>query len=359
MVSARAREGATVFFSRLLGVFSTDLGIDLGTCNTLVSVQGSGIVLAEPSVVAVKRGTNEIILKGKAVGSAAKEMLGRAPPGIEVIRPLKGGVIADFEVAEAMIRYFIDRVHGRKWGVRPRVVISVPSGITGVERRAVYNAAERAGARRVFLVEEPRAAGIGAGLPIEDPVASMVVDIGGGTTEVAVLALGDVVCSESLRTAGDQLDQAITAFLRESKRLLISERKAEEVKIHIGSAWPLERELSTQVPGRDAGTGMPQRVKVSSEEIREALSPPLDAIVGSIRKVLESTPPDLAADLVDRGILLCGGGALLRGLDIAFQKKLGLPVRLAKDPITCVAKGTGIFLENLDRFSMVLQSIEG
>ena len=348
-----------MFFSRLLGVFSTDLGIDLGTCNTLVAVQGSGIVLAEPSVVAVKRGTNEIIMKGRAVGSVAKEMLGRAPPGIEVIRPLRDGVIADFEVAEAMIRYFIDRVHSRRWGVRPRVVISVPSGITGVERRAVFNATERAGARRVFLLEEPRAAGIGAGLPIEDPIASMVVDIGGGTTEIAVLALGDVVTSESLRTAGDELDQAITGYLREHKRLLISERKAEEVKIHIGSACPLDRELTTKVPGRDAGTGMPQRVAVRSEEIREALTPPLDAILGAIRKVLESTPPDLAADLVDRGILLCGGGALLRGLDVSFQRKLGLPVRLAKDPITCVAKGTGIFLEDLDRFSMVLQSIEG
>lgn len=345
--------------NRLLGVFSTDMGIDLGTCNTLVTVQGQGIVLAEPSVVAVRKGTNKVLLGGKAVGSAAKEMLGRAPPNIDAIRPLKDGVIADFEIAEAMIRYFIDKVHNRRWGVRPRVVVAVPSGITGVERRAVYNAAERAGARKVYLVEEPRAAGIGAGLPVEEPVASMVVDVGGGTTEIAVLALGDVVISESLRVAGDDMDEAISRHLRKHHRLHIGEPTAERIKISIGSAHPQERELQMSVKGRDAVSGMPRGEKVTSEEVREALATPLDTIFGSVRKVLENTPPELAADLVDRGILLCGGGALLRGLDLAMSKAIGLPVRLAQEPLTCVAVGTGIYLDNLDRFASVLQGLEG
>lgn len=344
--------------NRLLGVFSTDMGIDLGTCNTLVSVQGQGIVLAEPSVVAVRRGTNKVLLGGKAVGATAKEMLGRAPPNIDAIRPLKDGVIADFEIAEAMIRYFIDRVHHRRWGVRPRVVIAVPSGITGVERRAVFNAAERAGARKVYLVEEPRAAGIGAGLPVEEPVASMVVDVGGGTTEIAVLALGDVVNSESIRVAGDDMDESIAANLRKDHRLLVGEPTAERIKISIGSAHPLERELQMAVKGRDTVSGMPRGGTVTSEEVRGALNGPLETIFSSVRKVLENTPPELAADLVDRGILLCGGGALLRGLDLAMSKAIGLPVRLAKDPLTCVAIGTGIFLENLDRFASILQGME-
>ena len=344
--------------NRLLGIFSTDMGIDLGTCNTLVYVQGQGIVLAEPSVVAVRKGTNKVLLKGKAVGSSAKEMLGRAPPNIDAIRPLKDGVIADFEIAEAMIRYFIDKVHNRRWGVRPRVVIAVPSGITGVERRAVYNAAERAGARKVYLVEEPRAAGIGAGLPVEEPVANMVVDVGGGTTEIAVLALADVVNSESLKVAGDDMDEAISAHLRQHHRLLIGEPTAERIKISIGSAYPLERELQMAVRGRDTVTGMPRGVKVTSEEVREALQAPMNAIYGSVRKVLERTPPELSADLVERGILLCGGGALLRGLDLAMAKAIELPVRLAKDPLTCVAAGTGIFLENLDRFASILEGME-
>ncbi|MCZ6691631.1 MAG: rod shape-determining protein [Planctomycetota bacterium] len=342
--------------SRILGMFSTDMGIDLGTCNTLVTVQGQGIVLAEPSVVAVRKGTNKVLMGGKAVGAAAKEMLGRAPPNIDAIRPMKDGVIADFEIAEAMIRYFIDRVHNRKWGVRPRVVIAVPSGITGVERRAVHSAAERAGARKVYLVEEPRAAGIGAGLPIDEPVASMVVDVGGGTTEIAVLALADVVISESIRVAGDDMDEAIAAHVRKEHQLLIGEPTAERIKISIGSAHPLERELQMSVKGRDTVSGMPRGETVTSEEMREALSGPIETIYSAIRKVLEQTPPELSADLVDRGILLCGGGALLRGLDRAMSDAINLPVRLADDPLICVAIGTGLFLENLDKFSDVLDA---
>ena len=347
-----------MFLNRLLGVFSTDMGIDLGTCNTLVAVQGQGIVLAEPSVVAVRKGSNKVLMGGNAVGSMAKEMLGRAPPNIEVIRPLKDGVIADFEIAEAMIRYFIDRVHQRRWGVRPRVVIAVPSGITGVERRAVYNAAERAGARRVYLVEEPRAAGIGAGLPIEEPVANLVVDVGGGTTEIAVLALGDVVVSESLRVAGDDMDKAIAEHLRKSHRLLIGDPTAERIKISIGSAFPLERELTMSVKGRDTVSGMPKAEKVTSEQIREALTGPLEGIFGGIRKVLERAPIELAGDLYDRGLLLCGGGALLRGIDRAMSEAIGLHVRIAKEPLTCVARGTGLFLENLDHFAAILNGMD-
>jgi rod shape-determining protein MreB len=339
-----------------LGLFSTDMGIDLGTANTLVSVVGEGIVLNEPSVVAVKKGTNEVLLNGSAVGAVAKAMLAKTPPGIEAIRPMKSGRIADFDITEAMLGYFIRKVHNRKWGVRPRVVIAVPSGITAVEKRAVYNSAERAGARKVYLISEPRAAGIGAGLPVEEPIGNMVVDIGGGTTEIAVLSLADVVVSDSLRVAGDDFDETIVNHLKRAHDLFIGDQTAERIKIEIGSAAPLKQELEMDVRGRDAKTGLPRNVVVTSQEVREALLVPVQAICDAIRGVLERTPPELAGDLVEHGLTLCGGSSLLRGLDVVIAGETGLPVKRADDPLTCVARGTGIFLENLDRYSSFLES---
>lgn len=348
-----------MIFDRFWGLFSSDLGIDLGTANTLISVRGEGIMLNEPSVVAVKRGTNRVLMNGEAVGFAAKDMLGKTPDSIEAIRPMKDGVIADFDITEAMLTYFIRKVHPHRWfkpRARPRVVIAVPAGITAVEKRAVYNSAERAGARRVYLIKEPRAAGIGAGLPIEEPTAQMVVDVGGGTTEIAVLSLADMVASESLRVAGDDMDDAIIGHLKRHHSLLIGEQTAERIKIQIGSAFPLEEELETEVRGRDAVTGLPRSVIVSSEEIREALREPVHMITAAIRSVLEKTPPELAGDLVSTGITLAGGGVLLKGFDKTIVEELGLPVTIAEDPLTCVAKGTSIFLENLDRFASLLES---
>jgi len=339
-----------------LGLFSTDMGIDLGTANTLVSVKGEGIVLNEPSVVAVKKGTNQVLLGGQAVGAVAKAMLSKTPPGIEAIRPLKNGRIADFDITEAMLGYFIRKVHNRKWGVRPRVVIAVPSGITAVEKRAVYNSAERAGARKVYLISEPRAAGIGAGLPVEEPIGNMIVDIGGGTTEIAVLSLAEVAVSESLRLAGDDFDQAIIDHMKRAHNLFIGDQTAERIKIEIGSVAPLEQELEADVRGRDAMTGLPRLVRVGSVEIREALLEPVRQICQAVRSVLERTGPELAGDLVERGLVLCGGSSLLRGLDTVIAKETGLPVRRAEEPMTCVARGTGIFLENLDRYSSFLES---
>ena len=344
--------------NRIVGKFSTDLGIDLGTANTLVCVRGKGIVINEPSVVAVKAGTNQVLLDGLAVGSQAKAMLGRTPASIQAIRPLQDGVIADFEITEAMLKYFITRVQNRSRFFSPRVVIAVPSGITAVEKRAVYNSAERAGARKVYLVEEPRAAGLGAGLPIEDAVASMVVDVGGGTTEVAVLSLADVVTSVSLRIAGDEMDKAIIQYLRQTYNILVGQNSAEQIKIKIGSAYPLENELETTVKGRDMIGNLPRKVQITSEEIREALADTTQQIVHGIKETLEKTDPELCADLVERGIVLCGGGVLLRGLDDLIRKETGLPVRIAEDPLTCVARGTGVFLEQLDQYSSVLDSIE-
>jgi rod shape-determining protein MreB len=339
-----------------LGLFSTDMGIDLGTANTLVCVSGEGIVLNEPSVVAVKKGTNEVLLEGNAVGSVAKAMLAKTPPGIEAIRPMKNGRIADFDITEAMLGYFIRRVHNRKWGMRPRVVIAVPSGITAVEKRAVYNSAERAGARKVYLISEPRAAGIGAGLPVEEPVGNMIVDIGGGTTEIAVLSLADVVVSESLRVAGDDFDETIVDHMKRTHNLFIGEQTAERIKIEIGSVAQLEQELEMDVRGRDAATGLPRSVVVHSAEIREALKKPVGQICAAIKSVLERTGPELAGDLVERGLVICGGSSLLRGLDLVIRDETGLPVRRAHDPLTCVARGTGIFLENLDKYSSFLES---
>lgn len=344
--------------NRVYGLFSTDMGIDLGTANTLVCVRGEGIVLSEPSVVAVKAGTNQVLLDGNAVGNVAKQMLGKTPGSIEAVRPLKDGVIADFELTEALLNYFITKVHNRRRFFSPRVVIAIPSGITAVEKRAVYNSAERAGARKVYLVEEPRAAGLGVGLPIEEPVANMVVDVGGGTTEIAVLSLADVVTSVSLRVAGDDMDDAVIQYIRRTYNILLGELTAERVKMEIGSAYPLEQEMQMEVRGRDLISCLPRSVTISSEEIREALKEPVTAILEGIKSTLEKTHPELSADLVDRGIVLCGGGVLLRGLDRLIHDETGLPVRVADDPLTCVARGTAIFLERLDQYASILDSVE-
>ncbi len=343
---------------RLFGVFSKDMGIDLGTCNTLVYVKGEGIVLSEPSVVAVRKGTNKVLLDGKAVGATAKEMIGKTPGNIVAVRPMRNGVIADFDITEALISYFIRKVHNRKYGIMPRVVIAVPSGITGVEKRAVINSAERAGARQVFVIEEPMAAGIGAGLPMLDPIGNMIVDIGGGTSEVAVLSLGGIVASRSVRVAGDKFDESIIQHLRKSYNLQIGEQTAERIKVEIGSLFPLEQELSLEVSGRDIMAMMPRRVNVTSEEIREAMKEPFESVLGAIKETLEQTPPELAGDLTQRGITLAGGGSLIRGIDRAIRKEIDIPVRIAEDPLTCVARGAGLVIDNLDRFKEALESDE-
>jgi rod shape-determining protein MreB len=348
-----------VIFDSLFGLFSLDMGIDLGTCNTLVCVRGQGITLNEPSVVAVRKGTNQVLNGGDAVGLVAKEMLGKTPGSITAIRPLKDGVIADFDITEAMLSYFIRKAHGGgTFGSfkRPRVVIAIPSGITAVEKRAVYNSAERAGARRVYLVEEPMAAGIGAGLPIAEPVANMVVDIGGGTTEVAIMSLADIAVCESIRVAGDDMDEAIVSHMKRTYNLMIGPQTAEAVKIEIGSAAPLEQELTKEVRGRDMISGLPRKTVVSSEEIREALREPIGQIIDVVLRTLEKADPELAADLVDRGVWLAGGGALVRGLPEVMSKATGLDCRLVDDPLTCVARGTSIYLENLHRWKDTLES---
>jgi rod shape-determining protein MreB len=343
---------------RCFGFFSKDMGIDLGTCNTLVYVRGEGIVLSEPSVVAVRKGTNKVLLDGKAVGATAKEMIGKTPGNIVAVRPMRNGVIADFDVTEALISYFIQKVHNRKFGIMPRVVIAVPSGITGVEKRAVINSAERAGARQVFVVEEPMAAGIGSGLPMLDPIGNMIVDIGGGTAEIAVLSLGGIVASRSVRVAGDEFDDSIIQHLRRAYNLQIGEQTAERIKIDVGSLYPLEQELTMEVSGRDVMAMMPRKVTITSEEIREAMKEPFDAIIQAIKSTLEETPPELAADLTERGITLAGGGSLIRGIDRAIRKEIDVPVRIAEDPLTCVARGTGLVIENLDKFKDALESDE-
>jgi len=343
---------------RCFGVFSKDMGMDLGTCNTLVYVRGEGIVLSEPSVVAVRKGTNKVLLDGKAVGATAKEMIGKTPGNIVAVRPMRNGVIADFDITEALIAYFIQKVHNRKYGIMPRIVIAVPSGITGVEKRAVINSAERAGARQVFVVEEPMAAGIGAGLPMLDPIGNMIVDIGGGTTEVAVLSLGGIVASRSVRVAGDEFDEAIMQHLRRAYNLQIGEQTAERIKIDVGSLYPLEQELTLEVSGRDVMAMMPRKVTITSEEIREAMKEPFEAIIHSIKETLEETPPELAADLTERGITMAGGGSLIRGIDRAIRKEIDVPVRISEDPLTCVARGTGLVIENLDKFKDALESDE-
>jgi len=336
-----------VILDTVFGWFSVDMGIDLGTCNTLVCVRNEGIVLNEPSVVAVRKGTNIVLNDGEAVGLVAREMLGKTPGSITAIRPLKDGVISDFEITEKMLGYFIRKVHGRGL-VRPRVVIAVPSGITAVERRAVIDSAERAGARRVFLVDEPMAAGIGAGLPITEPTASMIVDIGGGTSEVAIMSLADISTCESIRIGGDDFDEALVSHLKRTYNLLIGEPRSEQVKIQIGSAAPLEQELTMEIAGRDTISGLPRKIVITSEEIREALREPIAAIIETVMRTLEKAEPELAADLIENGMHLCGGGSLLRGTDTILSNATGLKVVHVEDPLSCVARGTSVYLENLE-----------
>ena len=339
---------------KVLGYFSSDLAIDLGTANTLVFVKGEGIVLNEPSVVAVKKGEGggQRVL---AVGTEAREMLGKVPGNIETIRPLKDGVIADLDVTEAMLRYFIRRVHGRRTFVRPRVVICIPFGITEVEKRAVREAASSAGAREVYLIQEPMAAALGAGLPVTEPQGNMIVDIGGGTTEVAVISLGGIVFSTSVRVAGDAMDDAVIAWIRRHLNLLIGERTAERIKMDIGCAWPEEDPRSLEVKGRDLLSGVPKTIVVDSEEIRQALSEPVGEIVEAVKHTLEKTPPELAADIIDQGIILAGGGALLTGLDDLLREETGLPVIQAAEPLFCVALGSGASLDSLDLLRRVTE----
>jgi rod shape-determining protein MreB len=327
----------------LLGLFSEDIGIDLGTANTLVFVKDRGIVLREPSVVAIQAGTRRVL----AVGEEAKQMLGRTPGGIVAIRPMKAGVIADFEITEAMLKYFIRRVHNRRTMVRPRVIIAVPSGITEVEKRAVKDSAMHAGAREVYLIEEPMAAAIGVGLPVQEPAGNMIVDIGGGTTEVALISLAGIVFCRSVRVGGDEMDEFIAQYMKRVYNLMIGERTAEAIKMKIGSAYPLAEELTMEVKGRDLVCGLPKTLTVTSEEIREALQEPLSSILDAIRVTLERCPPELAADLVDRGMVMSGGGSLLRGIDLLIAEHTGLPVHRTDDPLSAVAEGTGIVLSEL------------
>jgi rod shape-determining protein MreB len=337
-----------VILDTILGWFSKDMGIDLGTCNTLVCVRNEGIILNEPSVVAVRRGTNIVLNNGEAVGLVAKEMLGKTPGSITAIRPLKDGVISDFEITEAMLSYFIRKVHGRGGLFRPRVVIAVPSGITAVERRAVIDSAERAGAGKVFLVDEPMAAGIGAGLPITEPTASMIIDIGGGTSEVAIMSLGGISACESIRIGGDNFDEALINHLKRTYNLLIGESRAEQVKIQIGSAAPLEQEMTMEIAGRDTISGLPRKIVITSEEIREAFKEPIAGIIETVMRTLERAEPELAADLIENGVMICGGGSLLRSMDKVLSNSTGLKVLHAEDPLTCVARGTSIYLESLE-----------
>jgi rod shape-determining protein MreB len=328
---------------KAFGIFTNDIGIDLGTANTLVFVRDKGIVLREPSVVAINNETREVV----AVGSDAKKMLGRTPLNITAMRPMKDGVIADFEITEAMLRYFIQKVNNKMRFVPPRVVVAVPSGITEVERRAVKESAIHAGAREVQLLQEPVAAAIGVGLPIDEPTANMIVDIGGGTTEVAIISLSGVVYSKSIRVGGDELDTAIINYMKRAYNLMIGERTAEEIKLRIGSAAPLDEELTMEVKGRDSVAGLPKTLHISSQEIREAIGDTVNSIAEIVRNALERCPPELSADLVDRGFVLAGGGAMIRNLDRLLSDTTGLPVFVADDPLSAVANGTGIVLQNL------------
>ena len=336
--------------SNLFSYFSNDIGIDLGTANTLVYIKDRGVVLREPSVVALDTNTRKV----RAVGEQAKSMLGRTPGNITAIRPMKDGVIADFDVTEAMLRYFIGKVRGTAFRVAPRVVIAIPSGITEVEKRAVKDSATHAGARDVITIPEPMAAAIGVGLPIDEPAANMIVDIGGGTTEIAIISLSGIVFSKSVRVAGDELDAAIVSYMKRAYNLLIGERTAEEIKVSIGSAYPLEEELSMEVKGRDSVAGLPKTIHITSQEIREALSDTIGAVVDAVRAALERCPPELSADLVDRGFVMAGGGSLIRGIDRLLSERTGLPVTIAEDPLSAVANGTGAVLNDLN---WVLQNV--
>jgi rod shape-determining protein MreB len=334
----------------LLDLISNDIGIDLGTANTLVFVRGVGIVLNEPSVVATEVSTGRVV----AVGTAAKEMLGRTPDEIRAVRPLKDGVIADFEITEKLLSDFIRRVIRHRYLMKPRIVISVPSGITEVEKRAVRDSAENAGAREVYLIQEPMAAAIGVELPVDQPAGIMIIDIGGGTSEIAVIALSGIVNNKSIRIAGDEMNEAIVLYLKRNYNLLIGELSAEEIKIKIGSAFAMDREESMEIKGRDLIAGVPKTMKLSSVQVREALTETIDSIIEAVRQSLERTPPELSSDILDRGIVLTGGGALLRGLDRRLRQETNLPVNVADDPLTCVVRGTGRVLENMTQYSKVL-----
>ena len=352
MSSHKVRE-ARMFLDQLMGVFSNDVAIDLGTANTLVYLKGKGIVLNEPSVVAVDRTTGKVI----AVGKEAKSMLGRTPDEIVAVRPLKDGVIADFEKTEDLLREFIQKALRRRTWVRPRIIICVPSGITEVEKRAVQDSAQHAGAREVLLVPEPIAAAIGVGLPVGKPSGNMIIDIGGGTTEIAVMALNSIVNQQSIRVGGDEMDEAIVQYVKKAYNLLIGEQTAEQIKIKIGSAFRLEQEEEMEIKGRDLVAGIPKTMKISSVEVREALSEPLQQIVDALMQSLEKTPPELASDIVDRGIVMTGGGSLLRGIDMLLREATNLPITVAEDPLTCVVLGTGKILDDPTLYEKVLMSV--
>ncbi|HEX5030973.1 MAG TPA: rod shape-determining protein [Candidatus Eisenbacteria bacterium] len=342
-----------MFLDQVMGVFANDVAIDLGTANTLVYLRGKGIVLNEPSVVAVDRTTNKVI----AVGKEAKSMLGRTPDEIHAVRPLKDGVIADFEKTEDLLREFIQKALRRRTWVRPRIIICVPSGITEVEKRAVQDSAQHAGAREVLLVPEPIAAAIGVGLPVGKPSGNMIIDIGGGTTEIAVMALNSIVNQQSIRVGGDEMDEAIVQYVKKAYNLLIGEQTAEQIKIRIGSAFRLEQEEEMEIKGRDLVAGIPKTMKISSVEVREALSEPLQQIVDALMQSLEKTPPELASDIVDRGIVMTGGGSLLRGIDMLLREATNLPITVAEDPLSCVVLGTGKILDDPTQYEKVLMSV--
>jgi len=344
---------ARMFLDQLMGVFSNDVAIDLGTANTLVYLRGKGIVLNEPSVVAVDRTTGKVI----AVGKEAKSMLGRTPDEIVAVRPLKDGVIADFEKTEDLLREFIQKALRRRTWVRPRIIICVPSGITEVEKRAVQDSAQHAGAREVLLVPEPIAAAIGVGLPVGKPSGNMIIDIGGGTTEIAVMALNSIVNQQSIRVGGDEMDEAIVQYVKKAYNLLIGEQTAEGIKMRIGSAFRLEQEEEMEIKGRDLVAGIPKTMKISSVEVREALSEPLQQIVDALMQSLERTPPELASDIVDRGIVMTGGGSLLKGIDMLLREATNLPITVAEDPLTCVVLGTGKILDDPTLYEKVLMSV--
>ena len=352
MSSHEVRE-ARMFLDQVMGVFSNDVAIDLGTANTLVYLKGKGIVLNEPSVVAVDRTTGKVI----AVGKEAKSMLGRTPDEIVAVRPLKDGVIADFEKTEDLLREFIQKALRRRTWVRPRIIICVPSGITELEKRAVQDSAQHAGAREVLLVPEPIAAAIGVGLPVGKPSGNMIIDIGGGTTEIAVMALNSIVNQQSIRVGGDEMDEAIVQYVKKAYNLLIGEQTAEQIKIRIGSAFRLEQEEEMEIKGRDLVAGIPKTMKISSVEVREALSEPLQQIVDALMQSLEKTPPELASDIVDRGIVMTGGGSLLRGIDMLLREATNLPITVAEDPLTCVVLGTGKILDDPTLYEKVLMSV--
>ncbi len=344
-----------MLFGKLLGLISLDMGVDLGTTNTLVCVKGRGIVLSEPSVVAVKKGTNQVLLNGNAVGTVAGEIMARAPDNAVAVWPLRDGVITDFEITEAMLGYFLRKAHSRKWAARPRVVFAVPCKISAVEKRAITVAAEHAGAGKVYLIEEYIAAAIGMGMDLEKEGAKMTVNIGGGTTQVAILSRRGIMVSQTLRIAGDQMNEAVRQYVRERYNLLIGEGSAEKVKIEIGSAYEPPEEMSLEIKGVDATAGLPRRVVINAAEVYEALSAPVNAIVDAIKSAVEMCPPEAARDLRDDGMMLCGGGALLRGIDRAIMEATGIPARIADNPMTVVARGTARILEEIDTLSQALK----